>query len=124
MGRKLQPIRGAQLDSNGKHRHRRPNTTSSARPSSLARHMIIIRKKRRRHMAEAQILAEQFDDLEQQQETAAIGMWTFLATEVLFFGGLFLAYIVYRTTYPQAFAEGSHHNNLLLGSINTAVLLT
>jgi len=75
-------------------------------------------------MAEARILAEQFDDLEQQEETATVGMWTFLATEVLFFGGLFVAYIVYRTAYPEAFAEASHHNNLLLGSINTAVLLT
>jgi cytochrome c oxidase subunit 3 len=75
-------------------------------------------------MPEAQILAEQFDDLEQQEETATVGMWTFLATEVLFFGGLFMAYVVYRTTYPHAFAVGSHHDNLLLGSMNTAVLLT
>jgi cytochrome c oxidase subunit 3 len=75
-------------------------------------------------MAESQILAEQFDDLEQQEETATVGMWTFLATEVIFFGGLFVAYIVYRTTYPHAFALGSHHSTLLLGSINTAVLLT
>lgn len=75
-------------------------------------------------MAEAQILAEQFDDLEQQEETATVGMWTFLATEVLFFGGLFTTYVVYRTTYPHAFAEGSHHSNLLLGTVNTAILLT
>jgi cytochrome c oxidase subunit 3 len=75
-------------------------------------------------MAEAPILAEQFDDLEQQEETATVGMWTFLATEVLFFGGLFAAYVVYRTAYPRAFVEGGHHSNLLLGTINTAVLLT
>lgn len=75
-------------------------------------------------MREPAILAEQFDDLEQQEETSTIGMWTFLATEVLFFGGLFLAYAVYRMTYPQAFAEGSHHSNLLLGTLNTAILLT
>jgi cytochrome c oxidase subunit 3 len=75
-------------------------------------------------MGDAQILAGQFDDLEQQAETAMVGMWTFLATEVLFFGGLFLAYIVYRTTFPLAFAIGSHHSNLWLGSANTAVLLT
>jgi len=75
-------------------------------------------------MSESRILAEQFDDLEQQEETATIGMWTFLSTEVIFFGGLFLAYIVYRTTYPHAFALGSHHSNLLLGTLNTAVLLT
>ncbi|MFO1498542.1 MAG: cytochrome c oxidase subunit 3 [Verrucomicrobiota bacterium] len=68
--------------------------------------------------------AEQFDDLEQQEEAAVVGMWTFLATEVLFFGGLVLAYIVYRTTYPEGFAFGGRHNNVLLGSINTGVLLT
>lgn len=75
-------------------------------------------------MAESKYLAEQFDDLQQQEETATVGMWTFLGTEILFFGGLFLAYTVYRVTYPQAFAEGSHHGNLLLGSLNTAILLT
>src|SRR5436190_14609907 len=76
-------------------------------------------------MAEARtILAEQFDDLAQQKEASTLGMWTFLATEIMFFGGLFLSYTVYRTTYPQAFAAGSRHSNLLLGTINTAVLLT
>ena len=69
-------------------------------------------------------LAEQFDDLPQQKEAATLGMWTFLATEVLFFGGLFLAYIVYRHTYGQAFAEASKHTIVLFGAINTAVLLT
>ena len=68
--------------------------------------------------------AEQFADTEQQYVAATLGMWTFLATEVLFFGGLFAAYVVYRTTYPSAFVEGSHHSNLLLGTINTAILLT
>jgi len=75
-------------------------------------------------MAEAQILPEQFDDFEQQAETSISGMWAFLASEIVFFGGLFLSYIVYRTTYPQAFSAGSHQSNVLLGSINTAVLLT
>ena len=51
-------------------------------------------------------LAEQFDDMPQQQEAATLGMWTFLATEVLFFGGMFMAYIIYRSAYPQAFADG------------------
>src|ERR1044071_4821334 len=85
---------------------------------------MIITRTKRRSMAQSEILAEQFDDLAQQEETAVLGMWTFLATEVLFFGGLFLGYVVYRTTYPEAFALGSHHSNLLLGSINTAILLT
>jgi cytochrome c oxidase subunit 3 len=51
-------------------------------------------------------------------------MWVFLATEVLFFGGLIVGYAVYRWTYPEAFQEGSHHLDLLLGSVNTAVLIT
>lgn len=70
------------------------------------------------------ILSEQFDDLEQQAEASTVGMWTFLATEVLFFGGLFLAYTIYRILYPNEFAIGSHHGNVMLGTINTFVLLT
>jgi cytochrome c oxidase subunit 3 len=69
-------------------------------------------------------LAEQFDDLRQQREAATLGMWTFLATEILFFGGLFLGYTAYRSTYPQAFAEASRHTIVLLGTVNTAILLT
>ena len=48
-------------------------------------------------------LAEQFDDLGQQHEAASLGMWVFLVTEILFFGGLFTGYTVYRATYPEAF---------------------
>ncbi len=70
------------------------------------------------------LVAEQFDDLEQQREASTLGIWIFLATEVLFFGGLFTAYIIFRTTYPPAFAQGSQHSNVLLGTINTAILLT
>jgi cytochrome c oxidase subunit 3 len=51
-------------------------------------------------------------------------MWVFIATEVLLFGGLILAYFVYRHMFPQAFAEGSRHTDILIGTINTAVLLT
>ncbi|SRR5579883_3368843 len=68
--------------------------------------------------------AEQFENAEQQQEAARLGMWTFLATEVLFFGGLFMAYIVYRHEYPHAFAVASKHTDLLYGTVNTAILLT
>lgn len=60
----------------------------------------------------------------QQREAAELGMWTFLATEVLFFGGLFLAYAVYRYGYPDAFAAAARHTKLLLGTANTAILLT
>jgi cytochrome c oxidase subunit III len=69
-------------------------------------------------------LAEQFEDAGQQYEASQLGMWTFLATEVLFFGGLFLAYIVYRYFYPEGFAEGSRHTDLFYGTLNTAILLT
>jgi cytochrome c oxidase subunit III len=76
-------------------------------------------------MADAEAaLAEQFDDLPQQQEAATLGMWTFLATEILFFGGLFLSYITYRTVYPREFAEASRHTIVLFGTVNTAILLT
>jgi cytochrome c oxidase subunit III len=69
-------------------------------------------------------LQEQFDEMPQQKEAATLGMWTFLATEVLFFGAMFLSYIVYRHAYPQAFVEASHHTIVLFGTVNTAILLT
>ena len=59
----------------------------------------------------------------QQRETATLGMWAFLVTEVLFFGGLFISYAVYRSSFPAAFAEASHELSVLLGGINTFVLL-
>jgi cytochrome c oxidase subunit 3 len=55
---------------------------------------------------------------------AKYGMWFFLYTEMLFFGGMFVLYSMYRSRYPQEFHAGASHENLLLGSINTAVLLT
>jgi cytochrome c oxidase subunit 3 len=64
-----------------------------------------------------------FTDADQQREAATLGMWAFLVTEILFFGGLFTAYAVYRWTYPEAFAEASHHLDILLGGVNTAVLI-
>ncbi len=70
------------------------------------------------------VLAEQFEDAEQQSEASHLGMWTFLTTEVLFFGGLFMAYILYRHVYPDSFAIGSRHTNLFYGTLNTAILLT
>jgi len=68
-------------------------------------------------------LQHHFDNLDQQFEASALGMWLFLVTEILFFGGLFLAYMIYRMQYPQAFAEASHHLNVVLGGVNTAVLI-
>ena len=68
-------------------------------------------------------VAHQFDDLEQQREADELGMWTFLCTEILFFGGVFLAYTLYRLRDEAGFADASSTMNLWLGSINTAVLL-
>lgn len=68
-------------------------------------------------------LAHQFDDPQQQLEASTLGMWAFLATEILFFGGMFAAYAVYRLAYPQAFAAASNHLDIVLGTVNTAVLI-
>jgi cytochrome c oxidase subunit 3 len=69
-------------------------------------------------------LAHHFDSLEQQHEAATLGMWTFLATEILFFGGVLTAYAVYRNAHGAAFAEGSKELFLSIGTVNTIVLLT
>ena len=69
-------------------------------------------------------LAHQFASLGQQQEASTLGMWVFLVTEVLFFGGLFAAYSIYRAWYPDAFAYASHELDITLGTINTTVLIT
>jgi cytochrome c oxidase subunit 3 len=69
-------------------------------------------------------LAHHFDDLVDQREAATLGMWVFLATEVLFFGGLFCTYSVYRYWYPAAFAAASHELVVWAGTLNTAILIT
>jgi cytochrome c oxidase subunit 3 len=68
-------------------------------------------------------LLHHFDDADQQFEASTLGMWTFLITEIMFFGGLFLGYTIYRSLYPQAFAEASRLLDYRLGAINTAVLI-
>jgi len=68
-------------------------------------------------------LQHHFADMEQQRETASFGMWAFLLTEVMFFGGMFCAYLVYRAAYYQAFVQGSQRMDLLAGAVNTAVLI-
>lgn len=69
------------------------------------------------------VLAHHFEDLEQQRESASLGMWVFLLTEVMFFGGLFLGYALYRSHYPEAFIEGSRELDIVLGTANTAILI-
>jgi cytochrome c oxidase subunit 3 len=76
------------------------------------------------HEQDEPILQHHFDDLDQQHDSSALGMWAFLATEVMFFGGLFLGYTIYRVQYPAEFAAASRKLSVLLGGINTAVLLT
>jgi cytochrome c oxidase subunit III len=68
-------------------------------------------------------LAHHFDDSEQQFESSKLGMWLFLATEILLFGGLFVAYAVYRVNHPEIFAYAHHYLDKTLGGINTLVLI-
>ncbi len=68
-------------------------------------------------------LKHHFDDSAQQLESSTLGMWVFLLTEVMFFGGMFGGYTVYRNMYPGAFASTSQFMNLAIGSINTGVLI-
>jgi cytochrome c oxidase subunit III len=75
------------------------------------------------HAAHHRALAHHFDSLDQQKESATLGMWLFLVTEIMFFGVLFLAYSIYRTKYPQAFLLASNTLDVRLGGINTAVLI-
>jgi cytochrome c oxidase subunit 3 len=69
-------------------------------------------------------LREPWSDLERQRESATFAMWLFLGTEILFFGGLFAGYSVYRFLHPAAFLAGGHETNIYFGSINTFLLLT
>jgi cytochrome c oxidase subunit 3 len=69
-------------------------------------------------------VASHFDDREQQFEACLLGMWVFLITEVMFFGGLFATYAVYRHASPEAFADASRQLDIVLGTVNTSVLLT
>lgn len=68
-------------------------------------------------------LQHHFENMEQQREASTLGMWVFLVTEIMFFGGMFLAYTLYRSLYPEAFASASNHLDLKLGAINTVVLI-
>jgi cytochrome c oxidase subunit 3 len=75
------------------------------------------------HHAHHPKLQHHFDDMAQQAEASSLGMWVFLVTEILFFGGLFMAYIVYRSAAPEAFQEASAHLSIGWGAFNTAVLI-
>ena len=68
-------------------------------------------------------LAHHFESVEQQRQSSKLGMWLFLATEILFFGGLFVAYTVYRGNHPEVFVFGAHFLDTALGALNTVVLI-
>jgi len=67
-------------------------------------------------------LAHHFDTMEQQYDSGKLGMWVFLATELLMFGGLFCAYAVYRANHPEVFLYAHSYLNTMWGAINTTVL--
>jgi cytochrome c oxidase subunit 3 len=73
---------------------------------------------------ETDLLNFPFKEVSHQRESALFGMWIFLATEVLFFGGMFTAYMVYHYSHWQAFQEAGAHQEWYLGCLNTVVLLT
>lgn len=68
-------------------------------------------------------LQHQFEDMKQQEESVSIGMWMFLVQEIMFFGGLFTVYLVFRSRFPMAFAAGSNHLDAFWGGLNTLVLI-
>ena len=68
-------------------------------------------------------LQHHFDTMEQQRDASSFGMWVFLVTEIMFFGGMFCAYLIYRNWYYDAFVAASNTLSLPLGTINTAVLI-
>jgi cytochrome c oxidase subunit 3 len=68
-------------------------------------------------------LRHHFESLANQKDSSLLGMWVFMAQEVLFFGGMLAVYAIYRNTYYDSFAAGSHHLDVTLGTVNTAVLI-
>jgi cytochrome c oxidase subunit 3 len=68
-------------------------------------------------------LREQFETPAQQKEASALGMWVFLVTEIMFFSGMFLAYAVYRRAFPEVFSIASNTLDVVIGAVNTGVLL-
>src|SRR5580704_11489594 len=124
-------IRGEPKAWNGRpHLRRRPSI--SKRPRSSPKKPTHTQNTRRRTLADTHTVATEhhsphlrhhFDDMAQQFDSATFGMWVFLLTEIMFFGGMFGAYTVYRTMYPEAFASTSAYMNPAFGAANTLVLI-
>lgn len=70
------------------------------------------------------VVAEQFESATRQRQAAELGMWVFLATEIMFFAPLFLGYVYGRWAFPDAFAAASRHTDVVIGTVNTVILLT
>ena len=87
-------------------------------PGSIADHPIA------HEHAHPPYLRHHFETVAQQHEASSMGMWLFLLTEFMFFGGMFMAYLVYRTWYYPAFVAGSHQLSIVRGTLNTIILLT
>jgi cytochrome c oxidase subunit 3 len=68
-------------------------------------------------------LHHQYEDMEQQNESYMVGMWSFLVTEIMFFGALFVIYTLYRSNYQQDFWDAHHHLSIPMGATNTTILL-
>src|SRR5580765_7211305 len=121
-------IRGKPLDWSGRPPRRRPRTTSTRFRSSPKSRMLTA-KVRGCPLSTSQTtttehhpaLAHQFDSMEQQQDASTFGMWVFLLTELMMFGGLFTAYLIYRLKYYPAFVAGSTSISVSWGFANTLV---
>src|SRR5688572_13754091 len=107
MARPPEPILGTPEVWSGPQLRRRQQITSTISREYRNPPTPMMRRSRKLAEIHGAALAHQFDDPEQQVEASTLGMWTFLATEILFFGGMFVTYLVYRLSYPQAFAAAS-----------------
>ncbi len=145
-GGRRRPTPGARRRWSGSAPRRRPTTTSTRRRPSMTpttsapcatmrtstatclpragkAARALGRSGRERMARRAQHLAHHFDSAKQQFESSKLGMWLFLATEILLFGGLFCAYAVYRANHPEIFVYAHHFLDKTLGGINTVVLI-
>src|SRR5512146_118373 len=130
MVRSPETIPGRQPAWNGRLLHRRQRTTSMRCPWS-PQSLTLTENLRRSPLSTSQTtttehhpaLAHQFDSMAQQQDASTFGMWVFLLTELMMFGGLFAAYLIYRIKYYDAFVAGSTSISVIWGFTNTLVLI-
>src|SRR6266436_5472384 len=150
MGAARPPTRGTPPGSNGRRVRRRRRRTSTASPASTLNRMLMTRSficrwriiarpppypppqagegregaGRNRMSDAASALREPWPDLDRQRDGVSVGIWLFIASEVLFFGALFLGYAVYRALYPEAFRIAGSETEVFYGSVNLVLLLT